>query len=1272
MRVPSFFGYEHLQSALLASKGAPYLYAPVPHAASASTMRQLWALEHRYGLNPAAPPSDDRTLRYWRKTAELPWIGIKNGNEDLPHFVKRCEDGLRFSFVRNPYRRLLSAYRTHIVADTVVGRDFRHAARRLPTEEMDFEQFIATLGTLPEHRRHPVFAAQSDWLLTDYIPFHMIGAVERYAADYTAITARLAAPGGRVEELGRPEDRLSCTDAVQGAILDLYGRDFAAFGYDTSVSAATEPPHLPLERRVERSLYYTPFWVLVDSRVQLQLGNNATAIRQIESVIAEGEDGAVPRMLPALRLDLARIHLAAGDLDAAGEVLYTPHADGLVTVEAAAMLGDIAMRRLDPEAAQAVLCQGLDCGLPDAPYLRELGSLSVMLGDQEAALKASRTITALAPPGGVRARLLDALISGLDRPGSPGFAMAVLDALATVDGLGYDAVGKAEELGRLKGAAWRTLAVQAPADPGWPPEPVVATTELRRLAEETTAQIECLRQTLVRTVLQTYPFLFDAEHYRQSWPEAARSELPALEHYIRHGSRDMAREPNPFFNHACYTYHMLRKPLGHLDPLVHYAIKGAPDGIDPGPDFETKRYLRQWPILQGSDANPLNDYLAHGPSESGYYGFMPETVYSELKALTLYDSTLFPHRHLIYCGSAGRSEPERMRRLGAAYSKLDHDLADSFTHLILLPWVAHPGGAERVSAYVLRLLAEQIGPDKVVAIGTDRPSQAGFAMPQGIRLVSLPDYDDALTPDEMVAILERLILERKPGVTFVQNSHAGWLLLAKRARYLHLETSFYVFLFGYHFSDTWGVNGFHTHLSTCLPYLTGIITDNTRFPRVLPTITPMLSEHADKIFIIYTPTAPDLLFQAPVPAKKLRQGLWMSRFSPEKRMDVLGRIAEATPDRRYMVYGSQIPFASPVDISFLEDLPNIALRGYFRDLNDIPFGDCDAFVYTSDFDGLPLVLLEATAMGLPVVAPDVGGIGDFITAETGWLVSGPDAVDEYVAALREIEARPDLVQKKVMAAQKLLTSRHSWEAFCSQYQNIPGMLPPVPQAPLPAEPALHRIPLVPDVDFHVISLGSACQVAYQIRRWLKVNEPIPLEWMGSEGGNTSKSFIPYPFDWLFTPVPGVIRAINSDFKDFLLKENLEYIPDVEPYIQDRLYGTNYFHFFPRTENFMEAYNEVLRKFNRSRENWHNGLSSGKPVMFVRQCTLPPSHAQDVAMALRNAYPDLDFVLLWASPEEDEWTEGNVIYRCLRAEVGNWKGRDDLWDAALDDARQLVC
>ncbi len=70
-------------------------------------------------------------------------------------------------------------------------------------------------------------------------------------------------------------------------------------------------------------------------------------------------------------------------------------------------------------------------------------------------------------------------------------------------------------------------------------------------------------------------------------------------------------------------------------------------------------------------------------------------------------------------------------------------------------------------------------------------------------------------------------------------------------------------------------------------------------------------------------------------------------------------------------------------------------------------GAMDAVLLTSQFEGTPNILLEAQALGRPVVATDVGGSGEtFIPGETGLLVSAhPDPEEIADAVMRVLDDR---------------------------------------------------------------------------------------------------------------------------------------------------------------------------------------------------------------------------------------------------------------------------
>ena len=63
------------------------------------------------------------------------------------------------------------------------------------------------------------------------------------------------------------------------------------------------------------------------------------------------------------------------------------------------------------------------------------------------------------------------------------------------------------------------------------------------------------------------------------------------------------------------------------------------------------------------------------------------------------------------------------------------------------------------------------------------------------------------------------------------------------------------------------------------------------------------------------------------------------------------------------------------------DTPGLEYLGPFQEFAALQPDGYDALLYTSAFDGLPNVILEAMGWGLPVIAPDVGwGIG----GGSGW------------------------------------------------------------------------------------------------------------------------------------------------------------------------------------------------------------------------------------------------------------------------------------------------
>jgi glycosyltransferase involved in cell wall biosynthesis len=99
------------------------------------------------------------------------------------------------------------------------------------------------------------------------------------------------------------------------------------------------------------------------------------------------------------------------------------------------------------------------------------------------------------------------------------------------------------------------------------------------------------------------------------------------------------------------------------------------------------------------------------------------------------------------------------------------------------------------------------------------------------------------------------------------------------------------------------------------------------------------------------------------------------------------------------------------------------------------FHRADVFVLPSEREGMPLVLLEAMAMGLPIVATDISGNRDVvIDGVNGRLVPLND-----VAAMRktllELVADPSEYVRMSLSAQSL-AQRFSWEVVGEEFETL--------------------------------------------------------------------------------------------------------------------------------------------------------------------------------------------------------------------------------------------
>lgn len=166
--------------------------------------------------------------------------------------------------------------------------------------------------------------------------------------------------------------------------------------------------------------------------------------------------------------------------------------------------------------------------------------------------------------------------------------------------------------------------------------------------------------------------------------------------------------------------------------------------------------------------------------------------------------------------------------------------------------------------------------------------------------------------------------------------------------------------------------------------------------------------------------------------------LYVGRLSSEKNLESLRPVLEAHPGTRLALVGDG-PQRPSLEKHFAGLPVHFAGFLYQQELASA-YASSDIFVMPSRTETLGLVVLEAMASGLPVVAARAGGIPEMIEdGVTGYLAgTGSEAIERVGALLGSPEQRAMMGQRAREAA-----SRRSWEEstrqLIGQYERAVGM-----------------------------------------------------------------------------------------------------------------------------------------------------------------------------------------------------------------------------------------
>ncbi len=527
------------------------------------------------------------------------------------------------------------------------------------------------------------------------------------------------------------------------------------------------------------------------------------------------------------------------------------------------------------------------------------------------------------------------------------------------------------------------------------------------------------------------------EYYRSRYTLSELSDDEIINHYISKGIYKNY-DPNPWFDSQYY----IKRYQKYLDEtgiaITSYLVNEHLLEVNPSQQFNTSYYFHAYPDI-GKSSGIFLHYVVNGQKERRQMCDYdpPSSVFDQARCI----ADLEPQCEKFLDKKHRVIRYPQIRSSTYLPMSVLQKCPDNIEVVITVPFIS-VGGADLISTFVLKALQERYSESNILLIVTDHD---GIEVPEWVssqsNVLVLQKYAKYKNSQEKIQSLHTIIGLLSPSKVININSPTAWKLITQYGKQLSTVVDIYAYLFCFDYSQSNKKVGYITeHIRDSIQYLTKVFCDNKKIILDIQNLYRFPSDLMKKFATVYVPFPDSIGSQWTKPVEQNQKKiLWTGRLSKQKGPEYLVEVSKILRDFEFHVYGP--PGDSPESNYIVEGYyPNIIYKGVYSHLEEVTVSNYECYLSTSQWEGLPTVLIQMMARGIPIVTSVVGGVEELANHNSAWLVKNSELPMSYVNSIRLMLVNSEETLGKVALAKSRVMEKHVWSAFISNLEQL-GFVP---------------------------------------------------------------------------------------------------------------------------------------------------------------------------------------------------------------------------------------